>query len=296
MNVIRPSVMLPAMLVSTNATEAHGVYAPATTYALGARVVFAQSIFESLSASNTGNTPDVSPIRWLRIGPSNAFAMFDDQISTQTTRASPLTVTVATGIMDALAVVGVDADAVTLTVTDGPGGAVIYQQTRSVTGSQVYDWYEYFFNDPTMRQTQALFLGIPPFASSRATLSVSGAGTVRLGGMVFGRLNAIGLTNYGAQAGITDYSRKQTDEFGTTTFVRRAFSKKLTATVMVKTLDVNRVQRLLYDLRATPAIWIGTDVPEYSEPLVLYGFYRDFYCAIDNPSVCQFQLEIEGLI
>lgn len=295
MKLIRPNTMTPAMLVSTTATEAHATWASGTTYAAGVRVVYGTSIYESLQAANTNRQPDVSPTWWTRIGPSNQWAMFDAQVSTETTATGTLSVTVATGITDTLAVIGVDAEAVTLTVRDGLAGPIVYQQTQSVTGADVYDWYEYFFSDPTVRRTLAVFGGIPPYASAHATLTVTSGGALKVGGMVFGRINAIGDTQFGAQAGITDYSRKDTDEFGTTTFVRRAFSKKLTTTVQVGALEVNRVQRLLSDLRATPVLWIGTDAPEYSEPLVVYGFYRDFYLSIAYPTVSLYQLEIEGL-
>jgi hypothetical protein len=66
--------------------------------------------------------------------------------------------------------------------------------------------------------------------------------------------------------------------------------------VQVQSLQINRVQRVLYDLRATPVLWIATDVPEFSEPMTVYGFYRDFYCAINAPTASTYQLEIEGLI
>ncbi len=295
MKLIRPTPMTPAMLVSTNATESQPTYAPATSYALGARVVFGAWIYESLLAGNQGHQPDTSPTRWLRVGPSNAWAMFDDQVSTPTTRNAQLSVTVSTGLMDALAIVGIDAETVMLTIRDGSGGPIVYQQVQSVTGNAVYDWYEYFFSDPSVRRTIAVFSNLPPFASAHATVTVTSGGLVSVGGVIFGRMAQIGTTQYGAQAGITDYSRKDTDEFGVTTFVRRAFSKRLTCAVMVTAVEVNRVQRLLYDLRATPVVVIGTDAPEFREPLVFYGYYRDFYCAISYPQAALYQLEFEGL-
>lgn len=300
MKLIRPNTFTPAMLTSSTATEAHAAYSAGTTYAAGVRVVYTTatgtSIYESLQGSNTNRQPDLNPTWWARIGPSNKWAMFDEQVSTATTDASTLTAVFSTGIIDALAVVGIDAEMVTLTVRDGAGGPIVYQRSASVTGGQVADWYEYFFSDPTVRKTLAVFYDIPPFASSVATLTVTSGGTVSLGMVTFGRIAEVGDTGFGAQAGITDYSRKETDEFGTATFVRRAFAKKLTTAVQVHSLQVNRVQRMLSDLRATPVLWIGTDAPEFSEPLTVYGFYRDFYCAIDHPTVALYQLEIEGLI
>jgi hypothetical protein len=260
------------------------------------RVVYGVGIYESLQASNTNRQPDTNPTWWTYIGPSNKWAMFDGQVSTATTRSASLTAVFSTGIMDALAVVGIDAEMVTLTVRDGAGGPIVYQRSASVTGSEVADWSEYFFTDPTVRRTIAVFYDIPPFASSVATLEITSGGLVSLGMVTFGRINVLGDSQFGAQAGITDYSRKETDDFGNTTFVKRAFAKRMTGSVQVQSLQINRVQRVLYDLRATPVLWIATDVPEFSEPMTLFGFYRDFYCAINAPTVSTYQLEIEGLI
>jgi uncharacterized protein (DUF2237 family) len=296
MKLIRPTTITPAMLTNSTAIEVYANYSAGTTYAVGATVVYETGIYESLQASNLNKTPDVSPTWWTLLGPSNRWAMFDSQISTTTKASTSLTVTLDSGIMDTLAVVGVDAELVTLTVRDGASGPIVYQRSVSVTGADVVDWYEYFFTDPTLRRSIAVFYDIPPYASASATLTITSGGDLTVGMVTFGVVTELGCTEFGAQAGITDYSRKETDDFGTTTFVKRSFSKKLTVSVWVEALQVNRVQRTLYDLRATPVLWIAADAPEYSEPLTVYGFYRDFYCSISHPTVSTYQLEIEGLI
>ena len=74
MRVIPPITILDALLTSTDATEpwAPAAYAGGTTYAAGAIIQVAAdfSIYKSLAGSNTGNTPNVSPLWWTRIGPT----------------------------------------------------------------------------------------------------------------------------------------------------------------------------------------------------------------------------------
>jgi hypothetical protein len=222
--------------------------------------------------------------------------MFDDQVSTQTVQATgPLRVALQTGAMDALAVLGVEADRVRLVVQDGAGGPVVYDQTQGMAADAVTSWFDYFFNDPTYRRTQALFQGVPPFGSSVATLTFSGS-AVKVGQVSYGRVRSIGGLRYGARAGIKDFSRKDTDEFGVTTFVRRANSKYLTGTLEVEKSAINQVQNLLTSLTATPVVWIGSEDVYYSDTLLVYGFYRDFYASIDYPTLSIYSLEIEGLI
>lgn len=297
MKVIRPTTMTPSMLVSSNAVELYAEWSAATTYAKGARVIYQTRIYESLINSNINFQPGASPIQWLDIGPDNTWSMFDSQVSTQTTTTTSLSVTVATGTIDSVYLGNIIGLSATITVRDGLGGPIVYQQKQGLTGETVGDWYQYFFFDPLLLRNQAIFQGIPPFAGSHLTIEVEGAGTVAVGMVTFGRVTMIGSTAYGASAGIIDYSRKDTDEFGKTTFVQRAFSKRLSASVMVPNTQLNRVQRLLYDLRAVPVVWLGNnDAPEFEEPMVVFGFYRDFSTDVAYPTVSFCSLEIEGLI
>ena len=50
------------------------------------------------------------------------------------------------------------------------------------------------------------------------------------------------------------------------------------------------------ELRATPALWIGSTDADFSQSLVVYGFYKDFYISIDYPTMALSSLEIEGQI
>jgi len=298
MNVIKPALVSPAMLVSSNATETYAAWSAATAYAQTARVVRSTTnrIYERMVTGTTATAPESDAANWFDYGPSNKFAMFDEQVSTVTSAAGVLTVTVATGIIDSVALIGVNADSARLTLRDGLGGPVIYDSTVGLNGDLVGDWYQYFFSDPLIRRTQSVFQGLPPYGSSHLTLTLTGGGLVSLGNLVFGRKYALGDAEFGATAGLVDYSRKTTDAFGVTTFVRREFSKRLTARLRIDNLQLNRVQRTLYSLRATPCVWLASDAPEFNEPLVVYGFYKDFSTSIAYARVSFCSLEIEGLI
>lgn len=298
MNVIRPNAMTTAQLVSTTAVEQWPTWAAGTTYAAGNRVVHDLSIFQSLSASNIGQNPDTSPLAWVRIGPSNRWAMFDQEVQTQTIGAGVLTAVFSTGGIDALFIGNALAASVTVTVRDGLGGAIVYQQTQTMAGLVVGNWFEYFYFDPFVLRTQAVFADIPPVPAAHVTLALDGGGATAACGIVsFGRVYHVGSTASGARAGMIDFSRKTTDDFGTTTFVRRGFSKRMSANVLIEHGHVNRVQRLLYDLRATPAVWIANDgEAQIEEPLIQFGFVRDFGTDITYAHLTHCNLEIEGLI
>jgi hypothetical protein len=296
MKVIKPVTYTGAMLISTTAANADAEYNAGTSYSTGNRVTYLETVYESLVSSNVGNTPSTSPTQWVEIGPSNKRAMFDSQVSTQTTRATPLAVTVAPGTaFNSLALLNMSGTALSITVTDGPGGPTVYSQTISLIEDFAVDWYMYFF-EPTALRSDVVLTDIPPYSAGRISVSLSaGSGDVAIGSMMFGTFYELGGTEYGAGAGIRDYSVKETDEFGVTTFVQRAFSKRMEAQVFVENDRLGFITRILSELRATPSVWIGADDDRFS-PLVMFGFYRDFNIDIAYPAHSLCRLEIEGLI
>ena len=181
MKLIAPTTFVAAThLVSSNATEAYSAWAVGTTYAKDAFVDYGTHIYQSLVNSNTGNQPDISPTQWVLIGPDNTHAMFDDQVSTATTRSSPLTVVLATGLANAMALFGLVGTQATITVTDGAGGPTVYSRTVNLDGTFIFDWYQYFF-EPYVQIEELVLTDLPPYPSARMTVSVSGAGTVAVG-------------------------------------------------------------------------------------------------------------------
>ena len=298
MKVIKPTTMLPTMLISTDAVETYADWNAATNYAVGAKVVRTTTnrIYERVVAGTTSTVPELDLVNWLDYSPTNKWAMFDEQTATLTKATSSLTVTVATGIIDSVALVGVSATKVELTLRDGLGGTVVWSSSMGLSGGTVTDWYQYFFFDPLVSRTQAIFHGIPPYASGHLTMVLTGGGEISLGNLVFGTSKEIGGLEYGCTASITDYSVKETDSFGVTKFVKRGFTKRLTGRLIIDNTQLNRIHRTLADLRATPCVWIGSDLPEFDESLVVFGFYKDFTISIPykNNSYCS--LEVEGLI
>lgn len=298
MKVINPTTIQEAMLISSTATEAYASWSSSTTYAINAIVVYNTRLYKSLQNSNLNKLPnEVGSLWWTDIGPSNKFAMFDEQVNTVTTVTGDIVVTIAPGLIDSIYIGNVSGQTINVVVRDGLAGPIIYEQTQSLAGETVFDWYQYFFYDPLVTRTQVVFTNIPLYESAHVTITIdNGLSNARCGICVLGRIKEIGNVEYGASTGIIDYSRKETDEFGETTFVRRNFSKRLDAKVWLKTTNYNRVQRLLYDLRAKPVVWVGSNDPLYEEALIVYGFYRDFTTEISYPTLVYCNLQIEGLI
>lgn len=295
MKVVKPITVTDAVLVSSTLPETdHAAWSSGATYAVGDRVVHAHRIVESLQAGNNAHTPGAagSETWWLDVGPTNRWAMFDNVVNTLSTATGEMTIVLAPGLVDSVGLVDLQGATVRVRMTDG--ATVVYDQTQSLDGSTVLDWYDYFF-EPFDTVGSVLFRNLPQYLNGQVTVTISGPATVSVGALVLGKEFDLGDTGFGATAGITDYSRKDTNAFGAVTLVRRAYAKRSSTKLQLPNTHLRRVRNVLADLRATPCLWVGADDTSLFEPLVVFGWYRDFQIEIAYPQTSFCTLEIEGM-
>ncbi len=103
----------------------------------------------------------------------------------------------------------------------------------------------------------------------------------------------LGTTEAAPTIGITDYSRRVTDDYGVTTVVERGFARRMSVRLGVPFEQADVLQRTLADLRATPATWIAD---ERFGSLSFRGFYKDFSLDLATPPLSLCTLTIEGLV
>lgn len=244
----------------------------------------------------TGSNP-----LWIDRGPTNRHAMFDSIVSTGTslvtsTSQPAMLVTVSPGICNGVATMDVTGvSSVTCEMFDG--ATLVYTETSTVDNTFISNWYEYFF-EPYDVFTDLVFGPLPPYPSAtvRLTFTPTAVGaTVSCGAALYGNTVELGEVEYGATAGITDYSRKETDEFGITTLVERGFSKTASYTIQVATSQLRRVFSTLAALRATPAVWIASDDVDFT-PLNAFGYPKDWGVNVQYYGYAAFSIEIEGLL
>jgi hypothetical protein len=284
-------------LVYTNLTNAYAEWSSGTTYALGTSVSYGiLGTYISLQNSNLNQNPVTATTYWLRTGPTNKMAAFDDQISSVSSANSDIIFAVTASSIDTVALLNVVGSKTSIAVTDISLKSEIYHNSQQLTGIDSLDWYSYFFYDQDTVRTLSVYLDIPVVSSGLVTVKISGAGTNSLGTFIAGLLKRLGDTQYGVSAGIIDYSRKDTDEFGNVTFIKRNYSKRINASVSLTNANLNKVQRILYQIRATPVLWLASTDIQFEEPLITYGFYRDFSTEISYPTHSICNLQIEGLI
>lgn len=295
MKIIRPVAITDAVLTSSTVTEADNpAWASGTTYALDALVIRSHHRWQSLQASNTNHAPETSPEWWLDLGMTNRWAMFDDKVGSVTADTGLITVVLTPGGIDALALLDVEAENATVTMESG--GDEVYSRIGStnVGGQAITDWYLYFF-EPIGKRRTILFDDLPIYADGVVTIEIAAAAPtdpVSVGTLIVGLQMEIGSTEASPKIGIDDFSRKETDDFGVTSIVQRAWRKRMSARVLMPASSVDQVQQTLADYRAKPLVWIGS---ELFDAMLIYGFYKSFEIDIAFSHLAYCSLEIEGL-
>lgn len=298
MRIIRPMVVNDAALWGTTIPENdYPAYNAGTTYALGARVIVVgtnvHKVYESLQGGNINHTPATSPTWWLDLGATNRWKMFDQSVTSQTIQANKIDVTIkASGRVNAVALVNISAVTARVTMIDATDGTVYSRIFNLVSSAGITNWYAYFF-EPIVRKGDLVVLDMPSYYAPTIQVVLEAPGeTVRCGALIIGQQVIVGDTQYGATLGIQDYSVKRQDDFGNYTVLERAFRKWANFSVFVKSGKVDQLQALLASYRATPTVYIGSDL--YGA-MIVYGFYKDFSITIAyaRESVCN--IELEGL-
>ena len=298
MRVIKSVVTTDTILTSSNIPEdEYPAWVSGTSYTALDKVIYEHKIYERIVTGAGTTPPDLDQANWLDSGYTNRYRMFDNIISSVSSRTGGIEFTLTPKqIINGIALLNVNASTVRVVMND-PVEGVVYDRTKELrSSSNVIDYYSYFFA-PLINLGDldtAIFLDLPNKPTATITVYVSsGVGLVEVGEVVYGVQSIVGRTNYGTAIGITSYSRKDTDEFGKVTVVKRKNSKYADYDIDIDNTNLAFVQRLFQDIDSVPCVFIGN--PEMEE-LIVYGFYKDFKATISFPTVSKCTLRVEGLV
>lgn len=299
--IVRPMALTDAMLIATNVPETdYDAWSSAATYALGERVILVSThkVYESLQASNTNKPPATEPTWWIEVSATNRWKAFDTKSSTQTQAPAGSPKTISYQIRPGVAVTSVSLFNVTggtsirLRVID-PVYGTVYDKTTSLAIVPVSGgWWAWFFGD---RQGPNKFSAgdLPSYPSADLYIDVTGTDALALGVIAFGQQRRWGIgVKMGVRAGIQDYSRKETNDFGDVEIVERAYADRVRMDLLMKTSEVDALHAYLATVRATPCVWVGCDLYEVTQ---IYGFYKSFEIMIPYANLADCELDLEGL-
>lgn len=295
LTVVRPWAVTPPMVESSVLEDEYPAYAPEETYAEDARVIYRHFVYQSLQADNIGHQPDESATWWVQLGPTNRMKAFDLSHSTQVRFSESAWFEITTGkAVNAVALLAIDGlRFVRIRVIDPVYGAVYDKTTTLRTHPNSSGWYPWTFGE--RRERKAFYaLDLPSYRTAKVRIDIEAAADAGIGVILVGQQEQIGLgVLQGVRMGIRDYSRKTTNEWGEVELLKRGFARTRSLQVLCENRQLDNIDRLLSDLRATPLLWLLSNKLEQAN---VYGWYSDYDIGIQYSRHCELSLNLEGLI
>lgn len=284
--------------------ETLAAWSSTTNYSAGSKVVYQNNVYQAV-LNHTGTTPPpLNPTHWVFLGATNRWAAFDDAVGSQTvvqgSTTNVLEFTLTPGQrFDSFGCLSMLGDELTVTVTDPSAGSPVYQSTITlVTDAEpVVDAWTYFFGDFT-QQSEVIITDMPTAAYTNASIKITLKGfnsnPAKLGVFNYGMMFVVGDVEYGASAGITNYSTYDVDDFGVVRITPRSYAKRVNVRAIVPRARYGSVFKALTDYKDIPVISVVTDEPDLSV-LTVYGHLREWGGEITYPTYTYFPIEIRGL-
>lgn len=296
MRVIPPVTITAAMLTSSTIAEpdtsvSEASWNAATNYTTGTRVIrtTTHKVYERIAPGGTdAGLPESSPTKWLEIGPTNKWAMFDLYRNTASTFTTSCTIVITPGVrIGSLAVLGSSLGTISVSMTSA--GPVVYSKTSTPADRGVYAYDENY-------QDTLILYDLPLYRNGIITITftvaVGSVSTVLIGNQVY-----IGKTRRGHTNDALNFSTIDRDIFGTSILVPRRSVLKTTQSLLVDKANVNNVLAIRESLNAVPALWVGIDgsTQEYFRSLMILGIYKELTLSLDYPQYANCTLELEEL-
>jgi hypothetical protein len=308
MRVIPPLTITNAMLSSSipEPDVGESVWNIATGYAAGNQVYVASThkIYECTTASTGAPSPEVAVLRtdskWIEVGSTNRWGMFDLYRNTTSTSTSPITFSLTPGVsVDSIAILGlVQVSSIVITATSVTGGGQVFSKSFNTSERSTFSWYEYFFGTFYTNSTVIAFDLPSQYTDLVITVVCSGYGTIGVGAVVIGTSKYIGSLQNGASNEALNFSIIDRDSWGDAVLVpRRSIPKTVQTTYIDKSLlkEVHTTKDLL---DAVPAVWSGLDDSldhDYFHVMIILGFYRSFTFDLNNPIGVMCNIELEEI-
>ena len=278
-------------LISSNApVEDYPAWDSSQTYDEGDIVIYQNKIWES-AIDNNSSEPGTD-VNWIDKGYINPYRCLDEYINTQTEKndGNPLIMEFSIRNSNAFALLNVQATKIKIETYDLEGNVINTYTEDIVIG--VSSWKDYFFGDLTYKNKMVIRGSIMLKGSIKVYIYGQ---NVKVGIVLIGLLEDLGITLTKISTSIEDYSKKDIDKNGNVYLKQGNYADRLEAKVLLNNSDFNVVKNKLVNIRAIPVYFMSSDCDIYEE-LNIYGYYENFKFSVDNNKKVTCSLSIRGLI
>ena len=256
-------------LTSSNVpVENYPIWDSSTTYNKDDKVIWKNHIWTSLVDDNTSEPGE--DVNWFDEGATNPYKCVDKYINTQTIGGSadnPLVLEFDVTNVNALVLLNLEAD-------------------------KVSNWADYFFGDIEFKN-KVLVWGVQ-LLKGKVVIELYG-NPAKVGVVLIGYLEDLGVTLQGVKSSIDDYSRKDVDTNGNVYLKQGNFADRFEGKVLIDLKDFNHIKEKLTRLRGLPIYYTATE-EDICRELDVYGYYENFELDINNPVKAECSLTLRGLI
>lgn len=290
---------------SINISESETLWSASNDYDYADEIRYGHYIYKyaGVGGTNTEETPEfiwnrdqlIYPV-WVRIRPTNYWAAIDGETDTQTQTTNSLVMSFNVSNYDSLALLGVEAEDVTISLYDNDSEQVVYNKIVNMQDEiQVIDFYSYCF-EPFLFKPSLYLEDLPLYGNATITITLVSS-IVKIGRIVLGRTFYIGDTEFGASLGIESYSSKSVDEFGNVSLLQRGSVNIDDITVRIPTNKVPIIRNKFKELDAKPLLFIADESEDSNvDNLLNFGYWTNLSILIPNPVSSTASISIKGIL
>lgn len=299
-------ILFPQAFTLTSSNISNSSYSDwnaSTAYAIGVQVYLPDNYGEyKCLVANTGVDPRTSIYdatknpsgKWLFLGTTNKYKMFDKYLTSQSARTGNITVNIVAYEAQAIFLGNLHATDVTIQVVDNDTLQVLETFYKNFV-RDVTDWLDYYFGDwIDNRKTQLVYVRTTATRNVSFIISINnGSIDAKCGFFCCGKVKEVGKTQWNVSVGSLDYSTVITDtSTGDTSLAEGNYARTLDIDIFTYTDNAMALDKILNDARGKGVVFMSG----YSDDLAVYGYKQKHSTVMSGPVKTIITANIIGLI
>ena len=244
--------------------------------------------------------PEADAGYWLRKGPTDRKAPFDDYSSTKSRGKGSITFVLTPGFINGVSVYGPEGATYSLVVRNAPGGDVIREQHGDLYAQAAGFWELLFSPLPALEKISMDDVPIAPNAEVSVTIQSPGEGAVAVGDIKVGDWRQLigdadwGGVEHGAEAQRKSYTYRKVNEDGSYEQKPRGSARDVSCRVVLDAEQAMYADAVLGEIIDTAVPFEASNLPRYGY-LNTLGFVTGALKS-DTWGVASLTLNIKGNI
>jgi len=251
-------------------------------------------IYRCASDTSTNQYPPANPTVWVDYGATNSYKLFDDIIGSQTEFDTSMTIEISANRMNTISFLNMDnITSISITETDLNTNTT-FDRVIDLVDYGVLSLYDYWYK-PFLYRRDLVIKDLQFIINAKLTITFSSGGTGKVGAVVSGLADNLGLTLFGSKVKLKDYSSYSTDAYGNTSFSKRGYARIITGQVIIDTNLVDETITKVTSRRGDLTLYVGDEREDGFGSLTTLGYIETLELE-PTPSKTKYPITIIGVI